>query len=139
VTASPGGAPPLNRRPVRLALLCAVCLAVPASAADPTPPLRWGGDQEGGGPYVYSTPDNPDRLIGFEVEMMDALAQRLGRKSEFVQCDFKQLPDLLRRGGIDVIVNGYELTRAHRATKVATIPYYVYELQLIARRNDPSI
>ena len=42
-------------------------------------------------------------------------------------------------GAIDVIANGYELTPAHLTTKLATIPYYVYELVLIVRRDDDSI
>jgi polar amino acid transport system substrate-binding protein len=101
--------------------------------------LRWGGDQEGGGPYIYPSPDNPRKLLGFEVELMEALAVRLGVRAEFHQCEWTNLPDLLRTGGIDVIANGYELTPAHRRTKLASIPYYVYELQLLGRKRDASI
>jgi polar amino acid transport system substrate-binding protein len=101
--------------------------------------IRWGGDQEGGGPYIFPKPDNPREITGFEVELMDLLAARLGVRSEFQQCQWTTLPDLLRIQKIDCIVNGYELTESHLATKIATIPYYIYQYQLIARRDDTSI
>lgn len=101
--------------------------------------LRWGADQEGGGPYVYPDPANPGRLIGFEVDLMAALAERLGVRAEFKQCEWDNLPDLLRTGGIDLICNGYELTAPRVRSMRPTIPYFVNELQLIARRDDPSI
>ena len=101
--------------------------------------IRWSGDQEGGGPYIYSAPNDPQKLIGFEVELMQMLADRLGVRSEFHQCEWDNLPNLLGTGDIDVIVNGYELTKSRLARMAATIPYYVYELQLLARRDDASI
>jgi polar amino acid transport system substrate-binding protein len=101
--------------------------------------IRWGADQEGGGPYIYPSPEDPRRVVGFEVDLMALLARRLGVKSDFQQCEWSSLPSLLQKGDIDVIVNGYELRREHLATKIATIPYYVYELQLIARLADPTI
>jgi polar amino acid transport system substrate-binding protein len=123
-----------------------ILLALPAPARGDTLDdvlqrrvLRWGGDQEGGGPYVYPDPNKPQRLIGFEVELMDKLAASLGVRAEFRQCEWENLPDLLRTGGIDVIANGYELTQSRLKSKIASIPYYIYELQLIARRKDASI
>ena len=101
--------------------------------------IRWGADQEGGGPYIYPSPADPQRVVGFEVDLMALLARRLGVRSDFHQCEWSSLPSLLKKGDIDTIVNGYELRPEHLATKIATIPYYVYELQLIARRNDPTI
>ncbi len=101
--------------------------------------LRWGADQEGGGPYVYPDPGDPGRVRGFEVDLMGLLAAGLGVTPEFRQCEWTNLPDLLRTGGIDAIANGYELTDAHQRTKLATIPYYVYELRLLARRDDSGI
>jgi polar amino acid transport system substrate-binding protein len=101
--------------------------------------LPWGGDQEGGGPYIYPSPDDSKRLLGFEVELMDLVAAKLGVRAEFHQCEWVNLPDLLRTGGIDVIANGYELTSAHLQTKQASIPYYIYELQLLVRRDNDRL
>ncbi len=97
--------------------------------------LRWGGDQEGGGPYIYADPDDPSHVIGFETELMGLVARELGVRSEMSQGEWGLLPQLLERRQIDVVVNGYELTDAHLEHKIATHPYYVYELQLIVKRG----
>lgn len=101
--------------------------------------LVWGGDQEGGGPYVFPDPENPDRVIGFEVELADCLARRLGVRAEFFQADWATLPQFLDSGKIDVILNGYEWTPDRAAQMSASRPYYIYELQLLARENNRRI
>ena len=42
--------------------------------------LRWGGDAEGGGPFVFPREDNPSVVQGFEVELAELLANKLGVK-----------------------------------------------------------
>lgn len=95
--------------------------------------LRWGADQEGGGPYVYPRDDDPTRVTGFEVELADAVAAELGVKAELAQGNWDKLPDLLRVGQLDVILNGYELTPERAAAMTASKPYYLYALQLMVR------
>ncbi|MGH7949776.1 MAG: ABC transporter permease subunit, partial [Candidatus Binataceae bacterium] len=89
-----------------------------------------------GGPYVYPRSDNPNRVTGFEVELADRLAALIGVRAEFTQGDWDKLPDMLRTRKVDVIVNGYELTRERLDFMDATIPYYVYRLQLLGRKGD---
>src|ERR1700733_10488716 len=57
--------------------------------------LIWGGDQEGGGPYIFPDPKDPQRLIGFEVELADMLAAELGVKAKFYQGQWEELPQML--------------------------------------------
>lgn len=95
--------------------------------------IRWGGDQEGGGPFVYPDPQNPVRLQGFEVEIAEWLAARLGVEAQFCQGQWDKLPDLLDRGDIDIVMNGYEWTPARAQRFGTSIPYYIYELQLLGR------
>src|SRR2546426_11941576 len=47
--------------------------------------LRWGGDGQGGEPYVFQDPSGAGRLVGVEVEIADALARRLGGRAEVAQ------------------------------------------------------
>src|SRR5262245_16357017 len=101
--------------------------------------LRWGADKEGGAPYIFANPDNPDQLIGFEVDLMAALSQRLGVKSQFEQNQWDKLPAQLDSGGIDCITNGYELREDRLQNMICTIPYYINELQLLANREDSSL
>lgn len=101
--------------------------------------LRWGADQEGGGPFIYPAPDDPSRLLGFEVELAELIAARLGVRAEFVQGQWDKLPDLADRGDIDLVLNGYEWTPQRASRYGVSIPYYIYELQLLGRRNDPTL
>jgi polar amino acid transport system substrate-binding protein len=102
--------------------------------------LRWGGDEEGGGPYIYR--DDDHKLVGFEVDLMDEIARRLGVKAEFIQGNWSDLFKTLdsRPDQVDIIANGFELNRENLTpARLATVPYYVYELQLISRVGDGSI
>ncbi len=99
--------------------------------------LLWGADQEGGGPYVYPRQDDPNQVTGFEVELAGRLADYLKLRAEFTQGQWDSMPDMLRTGKVDMILNGYELTPERLEFMDATIPYYVYRLQLLGRRGDP--
>src|SRR5258706_14102051 len=70
--------------------------------------LVWCGDQEGGGPYVYPADDDPSRVVGFEVELADKLAARLGLHASFFQGQWDKMPELLRTRKCDILLNGYE-------------------------------
>ncbi len=102
-------------------------------------PLRWGADPSGGAPYVYADPANPDHYIGYEKEMVDALASAMGRRPEFVPTDWESIVPTLQRGSFDIIVNGLEPT-VDRAQQIDfSKPYYIFEQQLTARRGDDRI
>src|SRR4051812_37594358 len=113
-------------------------LALAALAADPGPgkagvsakrPLVWAADAEGGAPYVFCDPNNPDRHIGFEVELAAELERELGRKIEFKQYDFKNLFLGLDKGDFDFAMNGLEVTPDRQERVRFSRPYYVYKLQ----------
>jgi polar amino acid transport system substrate-binding protein len=97
--------------------------------------LRYGCDMEGGGPYAYPDPRSPRGVTGFEVELMARLAADLGVTPVFSQGQWDKLLQVLGSGRIDLVINGYELTEAHARDYLATRPYYVYQLQLMARRG----
>ena len=65
-----------------------VLFAILVLIADP-PPLRWGGDAEGGAPFVEADPRDPSKVRGFDVEVAEEFAKGLGRRSEFVQVAFR--------------------------------------------------
>jgi len=99
--------------------------------------LRWGGDDQGGGPYIYEDKDN--KVTGFEFDLAEYLAKELGVRSELVTSEWEMLPQKLDRGGIDVVLNGYEWSKEREQSWSSTIPYYIYNLQLMARKDDASI
>jgi polar amino acid transport system substrate-binding protein len=112
-------------------------------AQDATPELRFGTDPTGGAPYIYkSDPNGP--YEGFEVELAAYLAQKLGRLPVAVEGEWSTLPELLdkpRSGekGIDIVLNGYEEREDLKQRYAATVPYYVYRLQLAVHAQDETI
>jgi polar amino acid transport system substrate-binding protein len=117
-----------------------VALLFPAVAAgqDSKPTLRWGGDKNGGAPYIFE--DEAGKLVGFEVEFADYLGRELGRTPVFVQNQWDNLPDLLKRGtDLDIVLNGYEYTHERNTDTPTTVPYYVYSLRLIVRDSEKDI
>src|SRR5262245_52135615 len=50
--------------------------------------LRWGGDLQGGEPYVFEDEREPGKLKGFEVEIAEAIARELGVRAKFEQNDW---------------------------------------------------
>jgi len=122
-----------------------VCLAfilvglVTASAhprAQGAPVLRWGGDQEGGAPFVQADPTNPDRLIGFDVDLAALIAAELGRRPEFIQVSFQSLDQSAVRGDFDIGLSGIENTPARRRLLPTSIPYYEFREVLTVRAAD---
>ncbi len=101
--------------------------------------LRWGGDAEGGAPYLLPDPKNPRRIIGFEIDLMDALGKQLKRKSVFVQNQWDGLIPGLQRGSYDLAVNGIEITDDRKEQVNFSIPYYVCGEQLSVRASENSI
>jgi polar amino acid transport system substrate-binding protein len=101
--------------------------------------LRWGGDLQGGEPYVFQDPQGGLRIVGFEVEIADGLARRLGVRAEFVQNDWQTLLPSLERGDFDVALNGIEVTPARRARVAFTRAYYGFAETLVVRRDAPAV
>lgn len=101
--------------------------------------LRWGADIQGGEPYVFEDPEHAGKLIGFEVEIADALARELGVRAQMVQNDWTTLVPSLERGSFDVILNGLEATPARAARIALTRPYYAFAERLSARDGDVRV
>ena len=121
------------------AALCVCALTgvwAPTLFAQASSELRWGADQEGGEPYEYADPADPSRLIGFEVDIANLLAQRLGRTLRFVQVAFTSLDADALRGDFDIGISGIEDLPARRARLALTVPYYQFRELLTVRQAD---
>jgi len=85
--------------------------------------LRWGADPSGGAPYVFADPAHPDQYVGYEKEIVDALAASMNRRPEFVPTDWETIVTSLQRGEFDVIVNGLEPTEDRARFILLSKPY----------------
>src|SRR5213079_3558930 len=93
-------------------IVLAALLAAHAAADDRV--LRWGGDAEGGAPFVEADPRDPSILRGFDVEVAGEIAKGLRRKPEFVQVAFQEIDQSVERGDFDIGMSGVEDTPARR-------------------------
>src|SRR5438552_18450573 len=108
-------------------------LVAPAST-----PLRWGGDAEGGAPFVEADPRDPSKVRGFDVEVAEEVAKGLGRRAEFVQVAFNEIDQSVERGDFDTGLSGVEDTPGRRAGHATTIPYFEFLGVLTVPSPHPS-
>ena len=117
-----------------------IALALPAlltaGLAAQEPILRWGGDAEGGAPFVEADPNDPTRLEGFDVDVAELVAADLGRRPQFVQVSFASLDQSAIRGDFDIGLSGVEDTPARRTMVAASVPYYQFREVLTVREAD---
>lgn len=116
--------------------LVLVLLVSTSSSAQQTRELRWGGDAEGGAPFVEADPRDPARVVGFDVEVAQLLAAGLDRQPRFVQVGFTSLDAAAARGDFDIGLSGIEDSPARRARLAVTIPYYEFQEILTVRTAD---
>ena len=116
------------------ALVCAAWLRA-AQAPEP-PPLRWGGDAEGGAPFVEADPADPSQVRGFDVEIAATVARGLGRGARFVQVQWSSIDQSVERGDFALGLSGVEDTPARRARHAVTIPYFEFREVLAVRPED---
>lgn len=139
-----------------ITLLAAFALGQASTAADDTlahrlrarlasGELRWGGDAEGGAPYQFRDPRDPEAIVGFEVDLIDALCERLSARigqrvaPRFKQYEWVNLGLGLEKRDFDLIVSGFEATPERRASFRLSRPYYVYTQQLVVRAEETKI
>jgi polar amino acid transport system substrate-binding protein len=108
---------------------------VPAGLKNPSL-LQWGSDYVSGAPYVFQDPKNPNKLIGFEVEIAQAIAGLMGILQTQVEITYGNLEQALAANQFDMVMNGWEKTTDREKTELFSDPYYRYGQQIIVRKDD---
>src|SRR5688572_30062090 len=119
----------------RLVVAFAVAGVLTLAAQQPTE-LRFGGDAEGGAPFMEADPKDPSRVVGFEVDIATLLAGELGRTPRFVQSAFITIDASAARGDFDIGLSGMEDTAARRRRLALTVPYYEFREVMTVRQAD---
>src|SRR4030095_13471524 len=124
-------------RIVSVMCVCAAALVAVNPAAQ-TPEWRWGGDAEGGAPFVEADPADPTRVVGFEVDIAAMLAEGLNRPRRFIQTGFTTIDASVARGDFDIGLSGIEDSFARRTRLAVTVPYYRFREILTVRASDAA-
>lgn len=98
--------------------------------------IKWGADSAGGAPFVFGDPKDPNKIIGFEMDMMDAIAKQMGVKHERVQAEWANLLENMKGKRTDIVINGIEINEERLKAFDFSAPYYVYEQQITVRLED---
>lgn len=98
--------------------------------------LRWGADPNGGAPYVFYDAKDNKKVIGFEIDIMDKVAQKLGVKLELVPSAWDSLLEALKSGRTDLVINGIEVNPEREQRYSFSEPYFIYEQMLTIRAAD---
>lgn len=94
--------------------------------------LRVGVDAAPPPPLCHGLPGNPD-FRGFEVDLMQVLAQRLGRALTFQASRWTELLDRLEAGDLELICTAATITSERQARFLFSEPYLRTTLALISR------
>ena len=130
------------RVPIGIASLVFLAILVPlsvsAASTNRAGEFLWAGDPEGGAPFVEADPSQPEKLVGFDVEIADLIARSLGRKAGFINVTFTSIDQSIERGDAEIGLSGIEDTPARRAAMAPTVPYYQFREVLSVRDADAS-
>lgn len=102
--------------------------------------LKWAADAESGAPFVFQDPRLPSKMIGFEVDIITAIAEELGyEKLEFIQNSWDGLIPGLERKDYDLAINGLEITPDRAQVVNFSEAYFITYEVLAVRAGDESI
>ncbi len=108
------------------------------AAADRDTVLRWGGDAEGGAPFVEADAQDPSLVRGFDVELAELMAAHLGRTAQFTQVAWASIEQSVARGDVDVGLSGLEDRPALHVRYAVTDPYFEFREVLAVRPADTA-
>jgi polar amino acid transport system substrate-binding protein len=129
---------PRVKRPLLAALLFLALSTAESQGTGARPPFRWGGDAEGGAPFVEADPADPSKVRGFDVEIAEMIARGLGREPRFVQVAWASIEASAQRGDFEIGMSGVEDRPELRERFAVTIPYFEFREVLAVRLADTS-
>ena len=88
-------------------------------------------------PWSYH--DESDTLVGYNVEVSRAIAEKLGVEPEYVESDWDSLFAGLDAGRFDIVCNGVEVTDERSKTYDFTTPYGYIHTALAVRKDNEDI
>ena len=88
-------------------------------------------------PWTYH--DENDQLVGFDIEVAQKVAEKLGVKATFVEGEWDGLLAGLDAGRYDIMVNGVDITPERAEKYDFSTPYAFNRTAVITKADDDSI
>ena len=120
---------------------CASASLLPANAQDGLARITREGVMRVANSGVYPPFESMEagKLVGFDVDLSNLIAQQLGVRADIQVIDFKGLLPALKSGKVDMLISGFTYT-AERAQQVAfSKSYYPTAVTVVVRESAPAI
>ena len=132
----------MMKRIIALALAALLALGAVALADDLLDEVKGRGKliiaTEGAwAPWTYH--DESDALVGFDVEVARAIAEKLGVEAEFVECPWESIFLGIDAAMYDTTANGVEITGERGEKYDFSVPYAYLRTALIVRGDNEEI
>ncbi len=88
-------------------------------------------------PWTYH--DGTDRLVGFDTEIGEAVASKLGVRAQFAEGEWDGLLAGLDAGRYDIMINGVDITEERAAKYDFSTPYAYNRTAVITKSDNTSI
>ena len=88
-------------------------------------------------PWSYH--DDSDALVGYDVEVGKAIAEKLGVKATFVEGEWDGLLAGVEAGRYDMVINGVDITDSRKETYDFSAPYAYIRTALVVKSDNDTI
>lgn len=88
-------------------------------------------------PWTYH--DEDDQLVGFDIEVAQAIADKLGVKANFIEGEWDGLLAGVTSGRYDIMANGVEIDEDRTETYDFSTPYAYIRTAIIVRGDNEDI
>ena len=129
-------------KPLAAALLVQAASTLPALAGENLDAIKSAGTIRIGTEGTYSPftfHNSSNELVGFDVEIGRAVAEKLGVKAEFIEGKWDGLIAGLDAKRYDVVINQVGITEARKQKYAFSEPYIAYKAVLIVREGNEDI
>lgn len=88
-------------------------------------------------PFEFHTlVDGKDKIVGADVDMVNAIAEELGVKVEWSDTDFDTMLASLQAGNVDIGVSGISATDERKENMLFTDNYYVPKQNVVIKKDN---
>jgi polar amino acid transport system substrate-binding protein len=88
-------------------------------------------------PFTYV--NEQGQFVGFDIDLMNAIAEKEGLKVEFIKVDFKPLLEGMAQNKYDAAISAISITEERRKDMLFSDYYFVTGHVLTVRKDDTSI
>ena len=88
-------------------------------------------------PWTYH--DENDKLVGFDTEIGEEIAKRMGVKANFVEGEWDGLLAGLSSGRYDIMINGVDITPERKEAYDFSIPYAYMKTAIMVNKDNNEI